>query len=141
MTVWIAWYWIRLAAADVPDSRRRIRRASLVVMFAAYAVAVGYDGSLVTLLLSAYGAVVQFAPAVLATLYWERATGPAVLAAMVAGSAVTVAFVIAPDARPWAIHAGAYGLVVNVVVLVLGSVLPGRDDGAPDEEFLATARR
>ncbi len=29
---WIMWYWHRLAAPEVPDSRRRIRRASLIVM-------------------------------------------------------------------------------------------------------------
>ncbi len=29
---WIMWYWHRLAAPEVPESRRRIRRASLIVM-------------------------------------------------------------------------------------------------------------
>lgn len=29
---WIMWYWHRLAAPEVPDSRRRIRRASIIVM-------------------------------------------------------------------------------------------------------------
>ena len=48
-------------------------------MIAAYLVAVTYKGSLVYLLLMAYGPVVQFMPAVIATLYWRRATGPAVL--------------------------------------------------------------
>jgi undecaprenyl pyrophosphate phosphatase UppP len=32
--VLILWYWKRLGAADVPQSRRRIRRASMVVMLA-----------------------------------------------------------------------------------------------------------
>lgn len=30
--VWIAWYWVRLGRADVPVSRRKIRRTSLVLM-------------------------------------------------------------------------------------------------------------
>ena len=30
--VWILWYWKRLAELDFPDSRRRIRRSSLLVM-------------------------------------------------------------------------------------------------------------
>jgi hypothetical protein len=36
----ILWYWRRLGAADVPESRRRIRRASLVVMLAGLPVLV-----------------------------------------------------------------------------------------------------
>ncbi len=30
--VWIVWYWRRLGRPDVPESRRRIRRASMLVM-------------------------------------------------------------------------------------------------------------
>src|SRR5436190_7234390 len=32
--MWIAWYWLRLGRADVPTSRRKIRRTSLVLMAA-----------------------------------------------------------------------------------------------------------
>jgi UDP-N-acetylmuramyl pentapeptide phosphotransferase/UDP-N-acetylglucosamine-1-phosphate transferase len=32
LAVLILWYWKRLGADDVPESRRRIRRASMVVM-------------------------------------------------------------------------------------------------------------
>ncbi len=37
---WIMWYWRRLAAPEVPDSRRRIRRASLIVMLASLPILV-----------------------------------------------------------------------------------------------------
>lgn len=30
--MWIVWYWRRLGRAEVPESRRRIRRASMLVM-------------------------------------------------------------------------------------------------------------
>lgn len=110
---------------DPVAQRRWIRWAVVGVMGSSYAVAVAYQGSLVALLLSAYGAVVQFAPTVVATLYWRRATGPAVLAGLVGGSLVTIAFVLAPDLRPWPLHAGAYGLAVNVALLVAVS-LSGR---------------
>jgi uncharacterized membrane protein SpoIIM required for sporulation len=36
----LGWYWARLGAADVPESRRRLRRASMLVMFVAIAVLV-----------------------------------------------------------------------------------------------------
>jgi hypothetical protein len=29
---WIAWYWVRLGRAEEPESRRRIRRASIIAM-------------------------------------------------------------------------------------------------------------
>ena len=32
LAAFLVWYWGRLSGADVPDSRRRIRRASLIVM-------------------------------------------------------------------------------------------------------------
>jgi hypothetical protein len=32
LAAFVVWYWMRLSSEDVPDSRRRIRRASLVVM-------------------------------------------------------------------------------------------------------------
>jgi undecaprenyl pyrophosphate phosphatase UppP len=37
----IAWYWQRLSAPDVPDTRRRLRRASMAVMVAFLFVCVG----------------------------------------------------------------------------------------------------
>ena len=110
---------------------RAIRGTTVLLMGLSYGVAMAYTGSLVTLLLSTYGAVVQFFPAVVATLYWRRATGPGVLAGVVLGTAVTGLFVVAPDLRPVDLHAGVYGLAANLLALVGGSVLgPPRADGA-----------
>ena len=100
-----------------PAELRAIRWVTVGLMAVSYGVAMAYQGSLVGLLLATYGAVVQFVPALVATLYWRRATGLGVLAAMVGGSLVTAVFVRAPDLRPWAVHAGAYGLAVNLVLL------------------------
>jgi SSS family solute:Na+ symporter len=106
---------------DPVAERRAIRWAVVGVMLAAYLLAVVYRGSLVMLLLSAFGAVVQFTPGVLATLYSRRASGRAVLAGLLLGSAVTVTFVLAPAWRPLPLHAGLYGLTANLLALVLGS--------------------
>ncbi|MFT4627396.1 MAG: SSS family solute:Na+ symporter [Myxococcota bacterium] len=102
---------------------RAIRVAVVAVIGVSYAVAVAYEGSLVMLLLSAYGAVVQFAPALVATLFIRRATGVGVFTGLVVGSAVTIALVVWPELRPWGVHAGLYGLVANVAVVVVGSWL------------------
>lgn len=98
--------------------RRMIRFAVVGVLAVSYGVAVAYEGSLVVLLLTAYGAVVQFAPGVVCCLYIPRAPGSAVLGGLVAGSLVTLLFVVQPELRPWAIHAGAYGLIANLGVLL-----------------------
>jgi SSS family solute:Na+ symporter len=119
--------------------RALIRRVVVGVMLASYAVAVLYKGSLVALLLSAYGAVVQFAPGVVATLLWRRASGRAVLWGLVAGSLLTITFVIRPDWRPFEIHAGIYGLVLNTIVVVVGSLSSARSAGARSDEFVRVA--
>ncbi|MEO0594134.1 MAG: hypothetical protein AAFZ38_11190, partial [Myxococcota bacterium] len=92
---------------------------------------------LVVLLLTTYGAVVQFAPAVYASLYLKRIRGPAVLFGLVAGSLVTGLFVAMPHWRPFSIHAGVYGLVVNAALLFFLS----RNCQASelDEQFVAAA--
>ncbi|MCB9650026.1 MAG: sodium:solute symporter family protein [Deltaproteobacteria bacterium] len=118
--------------------RALIRWAVVGVMVVSYLVAVVYQGSLVILLLTAYGAVVQFAPGVVAALYAPRAGRAGVLWGMVAGSLVTLVLVVWPELRPWHVHAGVYGLVVNVATLVALSW--GRAADARDEEFVATAR-
>jgi SSS family solute:Na+ symporter len=123
-----------------PEMQRRAIRGSLVgILLLAYAVAVLYRGSLVNLLLSAFGAVVQFAPAVLATLYWRRASGWAVLAGLVAGTSLTVLLVLQPDLRPVELHAGLYGLALNAAVVVVGSLSARGDRSPATEEFLRVA--
>jgi len=125
--------------ASEQQQRTLIRWVVVAVMVVAYVVAIGYERSLVRLLLTAYGWVVQFFPAVVATLYWRRARGVAVLAGLLAGSLVTTLFVIWPTLRPWPIHAGIYGVVINALLLVLLSA--GRSDPPTerDEQFLAMA--
>jgi SSS family solute:Na+ symporter len=117
-----------------------IRLALCGVILVSYVVAVGYKKSLVYLLLSAYGAVVQFAPVVVAALYWRRATRAGAISGLVVGSLLTTVFVIWGDARPFPLHAGLYGFVVNVVVLVVVSLATRRDPGESEDRFLAVAR-
>ena len=66
--------------------RTAIRAVVVVVMVAAYVVAMLTDATLVNLLLKyAYGPVVQFAPPLFAALYLRRASGAGVLAGLAAG--------------------------------------------------------
>ncbi len=124
---------------DQEQQRFWIRVVVVGVLVASYAVAMGYQGSLVQLLLSAYGAVGQFAPAVVATLYWRRATGAGVLAGLVVGAVATTAFVIWPGLRPFELHAGLYGFALNVVTLIVASLATDREV-AGESEFLDVSR-
>jgi SSS family solute:Na+ symporter len=124
---------------DESAQRRWIRWVVVAVVLGAYALAVSYRGDLVHLLLWAYGPVGQFAPVVVATLYWRRATGAGVLSGLLVGAAVTVALTIDPGLRPFPVHAGLYGFVANAVVLVSLSLLTARSDASHEREFLAVA--
>lgn len=113
------------------------RGVVVVVVLGAYLLAVLYEGNLVDLLLYAYGPVVQFAPAVVAALFWRRARGGAVVAGLLAGTVVNIVLSANPDLRPFPLHAGLYGLVLNAALVVLGSL--GSRAAEHEEAFLRTA--
>ncbi|MEO1480666.1 MAG: sodium:solute symporter family protein [Myxococcota bacterium] len=123
---------------DPQRERRLIRWAVVFVVVSAYVVAVVYTGSLVILLLTTYGAVVQFAPAVYCCLYLKRVRGRAVLIGLVAGSVVTGLFVAMPHWRPFSVHAGVFGLIVNAGLLFFLSRNCQASD--LDEQFVAAAQ-
>jgi SSS family solute:Na+ symporter len=133
---------VRAGGVRLDPARQRmfIRAALCFVLIGAYAVAVLYRGSLVQLLLWAYGPVGQFAPVVVATLYWRRATRAGAMAGLTSGTLVITLFALQPDWRPLPLHEGLYGFGVNVAVLVLVSILTGRARTESDVRFLATAR-
>jgi SSS family solute:Na+ symporter len=107
------------------DTRRRFFMQVLVLAIGgvAYYLAIVRETSLVWLLLTAYGIVDQLAPPVYAALYWRRATTAGAVAGLLAGCVTTVFFFINPELRPWDVHEGIIGMVVNIVVLVAGSLL------------------
>jgi solute:Na+ symporter, SSS family len=98
--------------------RRLIQILVLVITAVAYYFAVVSKVSLVALLLASYGAVAQIFPILIATFYWPRATRTGVLTALIGGIAVSSLFLVFPGWRPLPMHAGIYGLLVNVILLV-----------------------
>ena len=129
-----------LGVSLTPERERRtIRYALLGIVILSYALSVTYRNDLVPLLLAAYGPVTQFAPVVYATLFWRRATPVAALSALLAGAAVQSIFYFFPQARPFPLHPGLYGLVVNATVLILVSLVTSRRSDEWDERFLRVA--
>lgn len=98
--------------------RRLIQILVLLVTMVAYYFAVVSKASLVALLLGSYGAVAQIFPVLMATFYWPRATRSGAIAALVGGIGVSTLFLLFPDWRPLPMHAGIYGLIVNVALLI-----------------------
>jgi SSS family solute:Na+ symporter len=130
---WIVTFKRRL---DAHGERRAIRSVLVLVLIAGYAISVLYQGTIVNLLLFAYGPIVQFAPAVYATLYWRRATAPGVGAGLLLGVAVNVLFAWRGDWAPFAVHPGVYGLAANVAALLVVSLATRPRAGDRSAEFL-----
>lgn len=107
------------------ERQRRIMMQMLVlgVGALAYFLAIVQQRSLVWLLLSAYGLIDQLAPPVYAALYWRRATTRGALAGLIAGSATTIFFFLNPELKPYEMHEGILGLMVNVPVLIAVSLM------------------
>ncbi len=123
------------------DRRNLIRYAALLAGVLAYIVAIRTEMSLVSLLLAAYGAVVQLAPLTVAAFFWRRATAAGALSGLVAGALVTLALFIVPDLRPFGLHEGIVGLGVNIATLVVVSLLSSPPSEEHVDEFIRTSRQ
>lgn len=100
---------------------RLTRILVLVISALSYILALLNPASLVTTLLVAYGAIVQLLPLTLAVLFWPRATRAGAYAGLIAGTALTVLFDFVWKS-PFAINPGIWGLILNIVVLVIVSL-------------------
>ena len=111
------------------------QRKGLVLLTGAiaYVFAQDPDSSLVLLLASAYGVIAQFAPPVVAALYWRRATTRGIVAGLIAGALTAFTFWLNPELKPFDMHEGIIGLLVHIPVLVLVSLATKPQD----EEHLA----
>lgn len=103
-----------------------MRGAVVGVGAIAYYLAVVGAESLVDLLIGAYGAIVQFAPVVYGALFLRRASAAAALSGLVVGVVVNFYFqLVAPDSKPFEINEGILGLMANIVVFVVVSLVVG----------------
>jgi SSS family solute:Na+ symporter len=121
-------------------TRRRLMQVLvLAVGGVAYYLAIVQQRSLVWLLLTAYGVVDQFAPPIYAALFWRRATTQGVLAGLGAGVATTVFFLRFPALRPYEIHEGILGVIVNSVVLIAVSLMTRPQQAAHIDDYVGSA--
>jgi SSS family solute:Na+ symporter len=111
------------------DKARTMLTRVLVIVVALMALGVWLVArrTVVELLLLYYNGIAQFAPGVIATFIWRRATAWGVAAGIAAGLAVAVPLA-AMNVAPWGINAGFVGLLANVAVLIATSLATGLRD-------------
>lgn len=122
------------------DRVQRILMRVLVLVTggAAYALALNPEASLVQLLATAYGIVSQLAPPVVAALYWRRATTAGVVSGLLAGWATAGFFYLNPALKPFGMHEGILGVLVQVPILVAVSLMTPRQTDEHLEDFFPT---
>jgi len=110
------------ALNDDFSQRRIIRIMVVVISVVSYYFAVISEKSIVGLLLGSYGGVAQIFPLVFAMFYWKRANGAGALWGLFGGIVATLFFLFYPELRPFPMHEGIYGLLVNVFLLITVSL-------------------
>jgi len=101
-------------------------------------VAIAEPDNLVMILLVGLGFATQVLPAFIGMFFWTRASKWGVLAGIVAGFSLTLAFTLAWR-NPLGVHAGFWGLLVNLPIFVLVSCLTRPASRAVTERFFAIA--
>lgn len=117
----------KLSDAATGRLARRLLVPIMVLIVAP--VAISEPSNLIMILLVGLGFATQVLPAFVGMFLWTRASKSGVLAGIVSGFCVTLAFtLIWPN--PLGIHAGFWGLLVNLPLFVIVSCLtpPVRDD-------------
>ncbi len=96
-----------------------------VVGFGAFSYLVAILGgqTLVSLLLGAYGSIVQLLPLVAATFFWPRATKAGAISGLLVGVLFNFGITLKIIPQLWGIHSGIQGLVLNFFVLIVVSLL------------------
>lgn len=104
-------------------------------------LAIAEPGSLVMILLVGLGFASQVLPAFIGMFFWPRASQLGVMAGIVAGFLVTVAFTTLWP-HPLGIHAGFWGLMINLpVFLGISLITPATRDDVVERFFRIAAPR
>jgi solute:Na+ symporter, SSS family len=126
-----------ILGSQINDRQERmlIQISVLVIGLIAYLFAVVIDFSIVAILLAAYGGVAQIFPVVFAMFYWKRATRAGALAGLFGGIVTNTIFLSMPHLKPFDMHEGIYGLIVNLILLIGLSLLTQPDDEERVKKF------
>lgn len=93
-----------------------------------YLVTIFGGQTLVSLLLGAYGSIVQLLPLAFATFFWPRATTMGALVGLISGVCYNYAIVFGVMPKLWDINPGLQGLALNVACLIVVSYMTKPQD-------------
>ena len=120
-------------SASEPDMTRIGKRCSWVLVgaLAMLAIVLKDQASLIGLLDRKFDLLVQLVPAFMLGIHWDGLDGRAVLLGLIAGLTVSLVLAFGPfdfvvGGKVWGFHPGLYGLALNTVVAVVGSLLRER---------------
>jgi len=113
-------------AASEKELMRVGKVSSWALIVIAVILAIALRGTtLVKLLDRKFDLLVQLAPAFLLGIHWKGMRSGPTLWGMAAGAALAIGLALAGLGKPAGIHAGLYGLALNVTISVGGSLLMG----------------
>ena len=101
----------------------------LIVILVVLAIQLRHT-TLLKLLDRKFDLLVQLSPAFFIGLHWKGLRARPVFAGLVVGLAIALGLAFAVGGKPWGIHAGLYGLPVNLAIAVGGSLLLPREQPA-----------
>ncbi|RCW45800.1 SSS family solute:Na+ symporter/sodium/pantothenate symporter [Halopolyspora algeriensis] len=112
----------------------------VVVVFGLLVLAWNPPSTLVNIFVLKIELLVQLAPAFILGLYWNRLAARPVFWGMAAGAALAGGMTIVGVEAIYGVHGGMVGLLLNLVICVVGSLLPHRTGVRPgprgEEEVL-----
>ncbi len=109
---------------DVPQERltKFGKHATVFVMAAAVALTIWLkDKTIFSIIVFKHELLIQLAPALMIGVHWKRLSAMPVLVGMIAGAATAVTMTLGigwPETKPLGMHAGVWGLAVNLVLLL-----------------------
>jgi SSS family solute:Na+ symporter len=121
---------------DAPEAglTRIGKRCSWIVLggLAVLAILLKDQASLITLLDRKFDVLVQLVPAFMLGIHWPGLKAGPTLAGLIAGLIVALSLAFGPfdsvvAGKVWGFHPGLYGLAVNFVLAVVGSLVPTKN--------------
>ena len=116
-----------------PRARIAIAKAASVALMAgAVALALAFQGNIFALIELKFELLLPCAPSVYLGLYWKRLTAAPLIAGFAAGLGLTLALLVASTAtdavpaRPLGVHAGLWGLLLNLTVVAAAMAIRAR---------------
>ena len=98
-----------------------MRIAVFLVGFIAYFIAIFGSDGLIQLLLGAYGPIAQLAPGVYSALFYKKANATSIILGLTGGVIVTIYYEYFMAETPYDFHPGLLGIIVNIVIVIIGS--------------------